>query len=209
MAAARASWGSVLSVQPASSSRTRADSVGGTSSTVSPAATSCCASSAPSPEADSMAHVRGVKSAANSSSRSRWRRSAPTRSSPMTVSVRSSTAAVWDPLWGSIPMMNTCPPRGSASGDATAGTPDEGRLLAPVSSHTAARTRPSGHFALKPTNNGGQGILETARRALGSYDHPQLHALSQPSGQYALHDPWRWRVGERWKGGGDGGWSEP
>ena len=27
----------------------------------------------------------------------------------MTVSQRSSTAAVWDPLWGSIPMMNTTP----------------------------------------------------------------------------------------------------
>jgi hypothetical protein len=59
-----------------SSNRTRADRVGGTSSTVSPAATSCCASSAPSPEADSMAHVRGVKQAANSSSLSRCRRSA-------------------------------------------------------------------------------------------------------------------------------------
>jgi hypothetical protein len=56
-----------------------------------------------------MAQVRGVKLAAKWSSRSRWRRSALTRSSPMTVSVRSGTAAVCDPLWGSIPMMNTKP----------------------------------------------------------------------------------------------------
>jgi hypothetical protein len=56
-----------------------------------------------------MAQVRGAKLAANSSSPSRWRRSAVTRSSPMTVSQWSSTAAVWDPLWGSIPTMNTKP----------------------------------------------------------------------------------------------------
>ena len=51
----------------------------------------------------------GREAAANASSRSRCRRSALTRSSPTTVSVPSSTAAVWDPLWGSIPMMNTTP----------------------------------------------------------------------------------------------------
>jgi hypothetical protein len=56
-----------------------------------------------------MADVRGVKQAAKRSSRWRWRRSALTPSPPITVSVRSSTAAVWDPLWGSIPMMNTKP----------------------------------------------------------------------------------------------------
>jgi hypothetical protein len=56
-----------------------------------------------------MAQVRGVKPAAKRSSWSCCRRSALTRSSPITVSVRSSTAAVWDPLWGSIPMMNTKP----------------------------------------------------------------------------------------------------
>jgi hypothetical protein len=39
--------------------------------------------------------------------RSRCRRSAVTRSSPMTVSLRSSTAAVCDPLCWSIPMVNT------------------------------------------------------------------------------------------------------
>jgi hypothetical protein len=66
IAAALASWRSVLSVQPESSNRTRADNVGGTSNTVSPAATSCRANNAPSPPADSMAHLRDVKQAANS-----------------------------------------------------------------------------------------------------------------------------------------------
>ena len=44
--------------------------VGGTSSTDSPAATSCCANSAPVPVAPSIAQVRGSKGAANLSSRS-------------------------------------------------------------------------------------------------------------------------------------------
>jgi hypothetical protein len=36
----------------------------------------------------------------------------------------------------------------------------------------------------QPTT-GEQGIPETARRVLRSHDHPQFHALTQPSGQYA------------------------
>jgi hypothetical protein len=45
--AARGSWLSVMSLRPESSNRTRADSVGGTSSTTSPAATSCWAQQHP------------------------------------------------------------------------------------------------------------------------------------------------------------------
>ena len=58
-AAERASWRSVLSLRPESSSRTRADNVGGTSTTRSPAATSCWANNAPVPVAPSIAHNRG------------------------------------------------------------------------------------------------------------------------------------------------------
>jgi hypothetical protein len=131
----------------------RAESVAGTSSTVSPAATSCCASNAPSPQADSMAQVRGMKLAAKWSSRSRWRRSALTRSSPITVSQWSSTAAVWDPLWGSIHDEHEALLVAQPVVDATAGTPDEGRLLAPVSGPRRSENPASGHFALKPTSN--------------------------------------------------------
>jgi len=54
----RASFGSVLFVSPTSSSRTRAASLGCPSSTRSPAAASCWASSRPSPRAPSTAQVR-------------------------------------------------------------------------------------------------------------------------------------------------------
>jgi hypothetical protein len=98
MAAGRASWESVLSVRVESSSRTRADRLGGTSRTVSPAATSCWANRAPSPRAPSIAQVRGSNRMAKDSNRSRWRRSATSRSSSTMVSVPSRTAAVWVPL---------------------------------------------------------------------------------------------------------------
>jgi hypothetical protein len=59
LAADRASWRSVLERCSLSNSRTRAASVGGTSTTHSPAATSCWASRAPVPVAPSIAHNRG------------------------------------------------------------------------------------------------------------------------------------------------------
>jgi hypothetical protein len=59
MAVERASWLSVLSEWLLSNSRTRAAIFGGTSSTVSPAVTSCWASSAPVPVAPSTAHTGG------------------------------------------------------------------------------------------------------------------------------------------------------
>ena len=71
IAAERASLGSVLSMRPLSSNRTRDDSFGGTSSTRSPAPTSCWANIAPIPVAPSTAHVRGTNSVAHSKSRAR------------------------------------------------------------------------------------------------------------------------------------------
>ena len=55
IAAERASLGSVLSIRPVSINRTRADSFGGTSTTCSPAPTSCWANIAPIPVAPSIA----------------------------------------------------------------------------------------------------------------------------------------------------------
>ena len=71
MAAERASLGSVLSIRPLSINRTRAESFGGTSTTCSPAPTSCWANSAPMPVAPSIAHRRGSNRAAHSKSRAR------------------------------------------------------------------------------------------------------------------------------------------
>lgn len=65
IAAERASLGSVLSILPLSRSRTRDDNFGGTSTTCSPAATSCWASNAPIPVAPLMAQVRGENGAAH------------------------------------------------------------------------------------------------------------------------------------------------
>ncbi len=53
----RASLGSFLLTCPVLSRRTRAASLGCTSTTFSPAATSCCASNSPSPAAPSIAHA--------------------------------------------------------------------------------------------------------------------------------------------------------
>src|SRR5947199_38618 len=55
---------------PDQRTRTRADHVAGTPSTVSPAATSCWANKQPSPPAASIAHVRSSNDAAQARSRS-------------------------------------------------------------------------------------------------------------------------------------------
>jgi hypothetical protein len=65
----KASFGSFWLVFPDCSSRTRAASLGGTSSTCSPAAASCCASRFPSPAAPSIAQARSGHSCAHASSR--------------------------------------------------------------------------------------------------------------------------------------------
>ena len=99
---------SLLSFLPAllePNSRTRADSVGGTSTTCSPAPSSCWASSLPNPLADSIAQVRSPKGAAHANSRWVWHRSATTCSLAMGCSLLSLATAVWVALCGSIPMI--------------------------------------------------------------------------------------------------------
>jgi hypothetical protein len=73
--------------------RALTDRVGGTSSTVSPAATSCWASRAPSPPA----RVRGWNGAGKPSWWPAWRRPASIRSSTTACSPSSMAAAVWEP----------------------------------------------------------------------------------------------------------------
>jgi hypothetical protein len=64
-------------------------------------------------------------------------------------------------------MVNTWPPqRHPAMRWPRRDSPDAGSVLAPVSSHTTARARqPATSFKGQP--EGGQGILETRRQALG------------------------------------------
>jgi hypothetical protein len=68
MAADRASLGSLLSIRAVFINRTRADSFRGTSTTCSPAPTSCWSNIAPIPVAPSIAQVRGSNAAAAHSS---------------------------------------------------------------------------------------------------------------------------------------------
>ena len=103
----KASFGSFLPVSPACSSRTRAASLGGTSSTCSPAATSCCASRCPSPAAPSTAQVRSGQAAAHASSVSAWDGQACTCNSPSGSSAEPIATAVCEFLCGSIPIITS------------------------------------------------------------------------------------------------------
>jgi len=101
----RASLGSFLLVSPTCSSRTRDASLGCTSSTRSPAATSCWASSRLSPAAPSTAQVPSGHDEAQVTSSSAWVAEARTRSSPSGCSAAPITTAVCDPLCGSTPII--------------------------------------------------------------------------------------------------------
>jgi hypothetical protein len=90
----RASFSSFLFDVPLDSSRTRAPSLGCTSMTCSPAATSCWASTWPRPPAPSTAQVRSGQPAAQSSSLVAWRDEARTVSSPSGTSAESIATAV-------------------------------------------------------------------------------------------------------------------
>ena len=105
MATDRASLGSFLFTSPAASSRTRAPSLGCTSSTRSPAASSCWASRWPVPPAPSTAHVRCGQAAAHASSRSAWAAQARTRSSLSGSSAALITTAVCEALCGPAPII--------------------------------------------------------------------------------------------------------
>ena len=92
---------------PASESRARVASWEGTSTTRSPAATGCWARSRPSPPVPSTAQVRSDQVAAQANSRSRLPSSARSRSRASARERPSTTAAVWDASWGSMPMVTT------------------------------------------------------------------------------------------------------
>jgi hypothetical protein len=105
MATERASLRSVLSELPVPNTRTLAAKLGGTSSTVSPAATSCWATSKPRPPAASTAQVRSSNRSAQPRSRWAWAGVARTEVAANTASVSSTATAAWVALWGSIPII--------------------------------------------------------------------------------------------------------
>ena len=195
----RASLGSFLFVSPASSSRTRAASLGGTSTTYSPAATSCWASRCPSPAAPSTAQARPGHDCAHATSCSACDGQARTRILPKGHSPALIATAVCEPLCGSTPIIT-----------AIIGVLHiviEGRVfprraclitvpaLAPLLSHTAARPdRPAPRYQARP---------RTAGRRFGS----PAHRASQRYGPGSLPsrpDPQRLpqvsirRLGKRW-----------
>jgi hypothetical protein len=109
--ATTASRRSVFRLWPVCRSRARPARLAGTSTTVSPALTSCCARKSPSPVAPSMAHVRSGHAADQFSRRLSVALFAGTRSCAMTSASFPTAAAVCEPVCGSIPMMTTiCTP---------------------------------------------------------------------------------------------------
>ena len=105
-ATARASTWSVFRPPPVSSSRTCEVSVEGTSTTHSPAATSCCASRYPSPLAPSIAHARSGQPSAHVSRSRVDAVVARTRIVARSPCVAFSIAeAVWVDLCGSMPIV--------------------------------------------------------------------------------------------------------
>jgi hypothetical protein len=101
----RASPGSFLFVFPDASNRTRAAIFGWTSSTTSPAVTSCWASSFPSPLAPSTAQVPSGHAAAHASSCAACDATARTWMPPSGSSAGPIAAAVCDALCGSTPII--------------------------------------------------------------------------------------------------------
>jgi hypothetical protein len=107
IATERASLASFLPVFPDSSSRTRAASLGCTSTTRSPAATSCWASSLPRPSAASTAQVRSGQSCAQATSCSACDARALTRTWPSSSSAGPAAATVCEALCGPAPIITT------------------------------------------------------------------------------------------------------
>ena len=165
IAVERASLGSFLPLLPEPSSRTRADSVAGTSTTCSPASTSSRANSSPKPDADSIAHVRSSNLAAHCNSRARCCRDARTSSSLNTVSLASTATAMCDALCGSIPMMTT---RASSSMCEHRGRHSLIRSrCSPLSSHAAAEIRRTNtSFQSQPE----KALLEPTRQTPRRYE---------------------------------------
>jgi hypothetical protein len=124
----KASFGSFLLVSPACSSRTRAASFGGTSSTRSPAATSCWASRHPSPAAPSTAQARSGHARAHATSCAACAGQALTCTFPSGSSPGPIATAVCEPLCGSTPIitiaMSTIPKRCQQERRPAAGMPN-------------------------------------------------------------------------------------
>ena len=182
----RASFGSFLFTSPAASSRTRAASLGCTSSTRSPAATSCWASRCPSPPAPSIAQVRSGPADAQASSRWTCTVEARTRTSPSAVSAWSITTAVCDPLCGSTPIITAaidCPFLSSSGGD-----PWRACLIPDPSARShlfraTPRQGPTGwHIVLKPGHSGRQAVREPAHRTPQRYEQHRSASREQLGG---------------------------
>jgi hypothetical protein len=142
---------------------------------------------AASPPAASTAHVRGRNGAAKPSRRSAW------RAAGVDTQLTNELRAIVDDGGGAGTLVRVDPDDEHDAlllavrcGGASAGRPDEGvSSLSPLSSHAAARTRrAAASFESQPNRR--QGILETARQALGRYEQPVAPAEHSPSGQYAL-----------------------
>ncbi len=122
----QASLASLVCERPEPSTRTLDAGIGGTSNTVSPAATSWRASKKPSPLADSTAHCRFSKSLAQSQRRRAWPVDARSVNSSSTTSLLSIATAVWVALCGSIPVHYCHSNAFRFDYRTVAGTPDSG-----------------------------------------------------------------------------------
>ena len=176
-----ASWASVLSLRPASNSRTRADSAAGTSTTVSPDATSCCANNAPTTRR------------AFHGPQPRLERCRPTQQ-PVALSTISTNRHFAHELFvavdhrGSVRSLMRIDPNDEHEGppqsevNAAAGTPDAGMpfLFRATPQHGNRRTASS----LGSQPNRRQGILETSPPAPSTLRTTPQRVTSNPlSGQ--------------------------
>ena len=180
-----ASFGSFLFDRPVPSTRVRAANVAGTSTTASPAVTSCCASRNPSPSAPSIAHSLDGNGAAHVNRCSTWLRLARTLSRASSSSSPLTATAVWVALCGSIPMITCITTSMVTCVDGTVvGTPtlDRVRAGSPLSSHTTAKPQSDApRSQVKPTKADRQAHLEQPDRDLTTLDTKPTSAISLKS----------------------------
>ena len=175
MATERASSGSFLLTAPVASSRTRAASLGCTSSTRSPAATSCRASRCPRPAAPSTAQVRSGQDFAQVSSRSACAAQARTR--PTGTSSAPIATAVCEPLCGSTPIITAAIIYSFPSALRQAG-PRRGCLIP---------ERPG----VAPSYEPRRGKIPAGRHVVRKpgHDRPAADMRARPAGTSGRHDP--------------------